>query len=325
MPPFYVEMLKVWQDIENCRHFENEKINPIIFNNRHVCLRNRMIFDQDLLQRNVSKVSDIILDGNLRSATHFVGLGIHGEGLLKIHDIFGALPLQWKDGKALSDYIQVDIQTFEIRLKVSGHIGMLIDLKSRHMYEYLIKRFQNENDLGIGDGHIHFDYSNDELKNIFLRIKSAVVGGKLREFQYKLVHRALYTKEHLFKFGFVNDNLCSFCKNEIETYSHLFWECLYVQRLWLDMIEQLDLIEIRNVDWKIIFVGLAGRSYRVMYCNAIIFLLKYNIYSFRTKGILPSVRKVYKIILDYEEEEKKIAVNKGKLGVHLQKWEHHKR
>ena len=55
VPPFYVDILKVWQDIENCRHFENEKSNPIVFNNRHVCLRNRMIFDKDLLQRGIHK------------------------------------------------------------------------------------------------------------------------------------------------------------------------------------------------------------------------------------------------------------------------------
>ena len=83
-----------------------------------------------------------MLNGSLRSVAHFLGLGIKGEGLLKIHDIFGALPLQWKDDKTTSDFIQVDIRTFEIRLKVSGYIGMLIDLKSRHMYEYLVKNFQ---------------------------------------------------------------------------------------------------------------------------------------------------------------------------------------
>ena len=38
LAPFYIEILKVWQELDQCRHFE-DKNNPIIFNNRHICIR----------------------------------------------------------------------------------------------------------------------------------------------------------------------------------------------------------------------------------------------------------------------------------------------
>ena len=59
LPPFYGEILRVWQEIDKCRHFEENINNPILFNNRHICIRNKMIFDEDLLQKGIVQINDI--------------------------------------------------------------------------------------------------------------------------------------------------------------------------------------------------------------------------------------------------------------------------
>ena len=45
---------------------------------------------------------------------------------------------------------------------------------------------------------------------------------KLREFQYKILIRILYTNNMLFKLKKVNYPLCDFCEKELETIEHLF-------------------------------------------------------------------------------------------------------
>ena len=40
---------------------------------------------------------------------------------------------------------------------------------------------------------------------------------KLREFQYKVLHRVCYTNKMLLKFRIVDSPLCYFCNEEIET------------------------------------------------------------------------------------------------------------
>ena len=82
-----------------------------------------------------------------------------------------------------------------------------------------------------------------------------------------------YTREHLFRFGFVEDNLCSFYKQKIETYLQLFWECIQVQRSWQNVIAKFELRELRSVDWVDIHLGLSGNSPRIKIFYTFIFAM----------------------------------------------------
>ena len=81
-------------------------------------------------------------------------------------------------------------------------------------------------------------------------------------------------------------------------------------------------MEIRNMDWKDIFVGLSGTSIRIKFINSLIIMLKHIIYKSRNKGTLPPVNIIHKKMLEYIDEEKKLATRRGKLGAHLLKWEY---
>ena len=59
---------------------------------------------------------------------------------------------------------------------------------------------------------------------------------------------------------FVGNNLCSFCKQEIETYKHLFLSCGSIQRIWQALVQLFDLDEIKDLEWRDIFFGLACSS-----------------------------------------------------------------
>ena len=50
--------------------------------------------------------------------------------------------------------------------------------------------------LQIKDVQSNFGYTEEEIKNIFLRPRSTTLIGKHREFQYMLLHGVIYTKEH---------------------------------------------------------------------------------------------------------------------------------
>ena len=101
----------------------------------------------------------------------------------------------------------------------------------------------------------------------------------------------------------------------------IFLDCLKVKRLWQEVIQKLHLIEIEIDDWKPIFMGKSGNTARIFVINCIIFLVKYIIFISRKEGTLPSVQKVVHMLKNYRDEEYKIAFKKGKLGMHLQKWE----
>ena len=90
--------------------------------------------------------------------------------------MFKAIPNDWKMG----DYMQVDIHNFGIRLNIGGQIGTLSDLKSRKVYEYFIRQFQEDYNLQVREGYNQYNYDKEEIKDIFLRLRSAVICSKHR-------------------------------------------------------------------------------------------------------------------------------------------------
>ena len=317
IPTFYKDMLEIWQGMNECRHFERDKINPIIFNNKSIYIRNRMFFDNDLIQKGIFEASDIIEGGELRPISYFYNLGFTTLNLLTIQKIYSSISNEWIQG----NFMSVDRENYDIDLKISGHVYNFRDLKSFKLYNYFIAQLQSEYTLKITDGHHQYDFRIEELKELFICLKNAVICNTQRGFQYKLLFGAVYTKEKLCQFGFETDYFCSFCTKEIETYEHLFLYCPKVKQLWQEIIRKLDFKEINLSNWKSIFMGIQSKTVRANLINCVIFLVKHIIFNSKKQGDLPSIGKIMKMVKNYRDEEHKIAINKGKLGAHLIKWE----
>ena len=57
---------------------------------------------------------------------------------------------------------------------------------------------------------------------------------KLREFQFKLLHRRIATNDFLYKIGIKQSDSCTFCGEATENLVHLFWSCKYSNAFWKD-------------------------------------------------------------------------------------------
>ena len=55
---------------------------------------------------------------------------------------------------------------------------------------------------------------------------------KLRNFQHKLIMKYLPSNRLLFTWGLIESPLCSFCKDVVEDYFHLFWDCRHISQFW---------------------------------------------------------------------------------------------
>ena len=137
---------------------------------------------------------------------------IGSENIIKIWEICDAILKSGKYEGNIYDFYSVDIEEYSISLKIFENIILLKDVPSRKVYELFITYLQQSYTLRIKDGHNDFAFSKKEITNIFLRPRITTLLTKVREFQYKLLHEAIYTKENLLKFGFVENNQCSFCK-----------------------------------------------------------------------------------------------------------------
>ena len=61
----------------------------------------------------------------------------------------------------------------------------------------------------------------------------------MREFQYKVLSRILYTNKALHKMGIVNSPACTFCHVSDESLEHSFLHCPVPSVFWLSVTEWL--------------------------------------------------------------------------------------
>ena len=77
-----------------------------------------------------------------------------------------------------------------------------------------------------------------QWETIYMRSFNCTKSTKLRNFQFKLLHRRIVTNSFSHKIAIKNRNNCTFCEVERETLFHLFWSCRVVSTKFLENWKQ---------------------------------------------------------------------------------------
>ena len=162
-------------------------------------------------------------------------------------------------------------------------------------------------------------FSDETLqwKNIYLTVFKSTNDIKLRNFQYKYLMRIVPTNQFLTKCNIVGTALCELCSMEIETVSHLFWECAHVQQFWTSVADLLRVCDSNiNITVKTITFGICQSKPKcdAIVINFIIFLAKYFIFQNKQNKKVPNMH-VFKYYLSNRIKiEKEIALLTDKLA-----------
>lgn len=140
-------------------------------------------------------------------------------------------------------------------------------------------------------------------------------------FQYRIIHRILATNVLLKKIGIVESDMCSFCRESIETLKHLFWYCSRVRQFWIDFSRWLSIATNSNVTFNIddvIFGKLDTNKNKTL--NLLLCLAKQHIYKQRLKLCTPSIDGVKYDIKSYMDTEKYMYQVNDNLEVYKKCW-----
>ena len=96
-------------------------------------------------------------------------------------------------------------------------------------------------DIMIARGKRNILVRRLHVKSLNEKTDISILDSKLREFQFKLLYRIIYTNHYLYKFKFLSEDVCSYCKNSEETYEHVFFECNKIKELWESCSNKLNL------------------------------------------------------------------------------------
>ena len=245
-------------------------------------------------------------EGNFRTEDYFLRKGLDRNDLFILHEIYLKLPITWKNRRQ-NDIS--NIYSFEL-------------LSSKMFYNIFIGTIQ---DVFVSKHAevLGLNLDNTEVATCFLNPIICTLDGKVREFQYKLLHSIIFCNDKLNQFGLVQSNLCSFCEMEIETYSHIFFKCSEVINIWKEVGNQLKLFQLRNLQWIDVLLGFRDNMKDNALINHVIILVKYLIYVSRKMKKFPTSADICKeILVDISRKiEYEKATLKGKLEIHFKKWE----
>ena len=151
--------------------------------------------------------------------------------------------------------------------------------------------------------------ASDNLKQIFKLPHSIVVESYVKAFQYKVINSILYTNTKLYKIGFRTNDLCTFCDNQPESLTHLFYHCSRSKQFWIEFELYWCLISnqrIRLCLENVLFGILTENACPLLQLlNYFIIIGKLYLWDCRSKQILPNIYGFRaKIIAKYETEEK---------------------
>ena len=170
---------------------------------------------------------------------------------------------------------------------------------------------------------INLDVSNEQFMKCFKAIYVTTNVPKMRSFQYRLLHRAVVTNKHLYQWGITTDNLCSLCRKEPETYSHLFVTCEHTAGI-LTAAQNISQKHSRDkdnlcFDFNNYLFNTVSKN-KTDVSNFICLLAKQYIYRQRCLSKEVQVEGFIKYVYYFKSIEKFIAIKNSRVNKYCAKW-----
>ena len=145
---------------------------------------------------------------------------------------------------------------------------------------------------------------------------------KLREFQFKLLHRRIATNDFLYKIGIKQSDSCTFCGEATENLVHLFWSCKYSNAFWKDcyqwIMQNTSKVEKFNLSGALLF-GLINDA-KDLLLHHLLLIARHYIYTCKQSDTRPNVQMHIQTVQRTVEVERQIAKDHNSLDTFKKKW-----
>ena len=316
-PKFYTQIQKYWSELTEIDITNPYTLlkNQIIWNNRYITIQNKPFIWSRWKNAGINLVKDI-LDNNgyfLTSVQFMQKYGLE-TNFLELLQIRNSLPYNWRTKLQITHqpvtvishpFYTIKEKTYSIK-NSDSKTAYLFFTNSRNTKPTCITKWQE----------IFPNFDDKKQKQIFKRTFSITRETKMQSFQYKIIHRTITCRKWLFDKKLIDSNKCEVCPYEIDTLSHFFVACPYVNAFWNQVILWINMIYINNqiidITDQIILFGLEDEVENSAALNYIILLAKYFIYRHRVNGDHNLNLQAFQAGLYYKLKIEKIIAVKNK-------------
>lgn len=146
----------------------------------------------------------------------------------------------------------------------------------------------------------------------------------IRWFQLRIIHRILGTNKFLHKIGILDNDKCTFCKNESETILHVLCTCNIVRTFWNELFQWMKdgcthIYNLNILDNEILF-GITDNKKADYVLNFILLLAKQYIYKCKMKKQIPLLQGFKHMLKSVYNTEKFIAFKNCKWENFDKRW-----
>ena len=121
---------------------------------------------------------------------------------------------------------------------ISNNLVPILDVSSKQIYRLFLEKKQTTPTAKV---KLAAKYSNIDIdwKSVYSLSFRTTLESKLREFQFKILNRIVFTNEKLFRFGMADSPSCFFCQTEVESVGHLLFSCKLSSSSWKHVLSWL--------------------------------------------------------------------------------------
>ena len=320
---FWNDVLLAWSYY---RYFNPVKFKDIISQplwfNSHILIDGNPVFVKKWFESNMICVRDILNCDYSFMSFDQVSQKYDSQSFLTYFSILSAIPKRWKD------VIKQGDEEFS-SCQYDDHLDKFLKQNkvSKLCYLHFIKSYK----ISISETDHQGKWQTDLTVNLcdsliwkarFSLIYKSSIDNKMRNFQFKFIHRKIATQLYLCKIGVSETPNCNFCDSHPQTLIHLFLKCINVTSLWNEIFTWLKSKNIRQcklTDEEICFGTLHLDQFYLV--NTIILHAKYFIFVCKVQNTSPLFMSFLSSIRHLEKTERIIALKKNRLGLHEKKWQ----
>ena len=311
VPEFYIHILNAIGEIYECkgqkRIMRKNAMEEIIWYNENICIQGRSIFFENFFHLGIVHISDLF----------------DNEGIIPfdewMQDLDACDFLKWRGIiHSVMQYRRLYPERFTDVEIIEDDIVFDEQITTNFIYKLLIQRKANYicNIPKIAKQVVLQD--DVDWSRIYGLTFKFVKDARSRIFQYKLLNDILPVNYWLHKWK-ISDPLCSFGCEEIETISHLLWDCNVVQNVvhhfktwWKDHVGNVS-----NISKEILLLGdIHGTELE----NICLLDLKRYIFNCKCSGGKPNLCNYIKFLTSRCIIEWDIAKRSFKTTKFIERW-----
>ena len=311
---FWTDVLKSWARFN---YFYNFKIeNQWLWLNSRIKIENKIVWWKRYYNKGLTYVYQLFENRGVKSAIKLYQQ--YGVNFVEYNSLIQAIPKEWRDY-----FCNLNVQ--QILPVIPNNYDNVVNKPG--ISSFIYKNINNTDDKIMDKRsawlvELQTAISIETFWGYFKSIYVTTNVNKYRSFQYRLMARGLVTNIKLHMWKIVDSPMCTFCKKELETVTHLLFECVNTGNILEYVCRYVNERFNKNISTNstdIMFNTVCKRKACV--CNFLILVAKQYVYKKRCTKELPNVTELTNLWYHLEGMEKYVAICNNQYVKHLAKWQ----